>query len=105
VASRLPSRLGNVFLTGYFAGTIDVGAGPIQSAGTDMLVAAFDPAGVLLWSYTAGSYGEQATPMEIAVDAGGSCVVTGYFTGTMGSCGNGLASSGNNDSFLLKFAP
>ncbi|MEM9193410.1 MAG: hypothetical protein AAGF12_29820 [Myxococcota bacterium] len=45
-------ELGNVYVSGNFRNTIDLGAGPLvaESEGPDMFIASYDPAGTLRWA-------------------------------------------------------
>lgn len=69
---------GNVFVAGDLTGTIDVGGGPLTSAGsTDILLAKFDPSGAHLWSKRFGSAtGTESSP-SIACDAAGHVSLAG----------------------------
>ncbi|WP_437971971.1 SBBP repeat-containing protein [Sorangium sp. So ce260] len=73
---------GNLYVTGYFSGTVDFGAGPLVSAGaTDVFVLKLDPAGHALWSrrFGSSSYGEAGT--KIALDASGNILLGGNYGG------------------------
>jgi hypothetical protein len=55
---------GNVFLSGIFGGTIDLGGGPFKAEGQyDGFIAKFNPSGKLLWS-------QHLKPTQITWDAG-----------------------------------
>src|SRR5262249_5464222 len=70
---------GNIFITGIFRGTADLGRGPLTSlGGLDMFVAKYSPSGDPLWAKRFGDmYDDSAN--GIAVDAAGNVVVTGNF--------------------------
>ncbi|WP_437923737.1 SBBP repeat-containing protein [Sorangium sp. So ce291] len=73
---------GNLYVTGWFDGTVDFGAGPLVSAGNgDVFVLKLDPAGHAIWSRRFGTsaYGESGT--HIALDASGNILVGGYYSG------------------------
>ena len=73
---------GNVYVTGEFAGGIDLGGGPLISAGNnDIYVAKLDPAGALVWSKRFGSASGQ-TVYSIAVSPAGLVTLAGSTTGT-----------------------
>ncbi|HXI85500.1 MAG TPA: fibronectin type III domain-containing protein, partial [Verrucomicrobiae bacterium] len=81
---------GNVFVTGYFANTINFGApsGAMTSAGWyDIFVAKYSPAGVCLWSKqfgspTSGDNQGDESGYALAVDSAGNVIVGGSFDGT-----------------------
>jgi hypothetical protein len=65
----------NVFVTGYFKGTVDFGGGPLTSAGSwDIFVAKFDFGGTHLWSRRFGDTYDQYA-YEPAVDNSGNVIV------------------------------
>jgi len=51
------AETGDVFVTGYFSGTVDLGAGPVTSAGNDVFLASYAHDGALRWVRTWGSTG------------------------------------------------
>jgi hypothetical protein len=94
---------GNVFVTGYFNGTVDFGGGGLVSAGSeDIFLAKYDAAGVHLWSQRFGSTSYDRGN-SVAVDGLGNVFVTGYFNGTVDFGGGGLVSAGSYDIFLAKY--
>jgi hypothetical protein len=103
---------GNVFVTGYFSGTMDFGNGtiPIVSTGyTDIYVAKFSPAGLCLWARSFGSNTPDNPGWEaghgIALDRSGNVIVAGNFLGTVNFGGGPLTSAGGQDIFVLKLSP
>ena len=96
--------LGNVFLTGYFSGSVDFGGGPLTSAvGYDIFLAKFDAAGTHLWSKRFGDATGQFG-LSVAVDGSGNVFLTGRFLGSADFGGGPLTSAGGYDIFLAKFA-
>jgi len=96
---------GNVLLTGYFAGTVNFGGGPLTSAGTlDAFVVKLDKSGNHVWSKRFGTTGASEA-MAIAVDGAGNVIVTGELTGSVNFGGGALASAGGHDVFILKLDP
>jgi PKD repeat protein len=97
---------GNVFVTGFFQGTVDFGGGSFTSAGDrDVFVAKYAAAsGQHLWSKRLGS-----TSIDegsgLAVDPSGEVIVTGSFVGTV-DFGGGPISTPNlgSDVFLVKYS-
>jgi len=101
---------GNVYTTGYFAGTIDLDPSSndfnlTSVGGNDAFVTALDAAGNFLWAAQVGSTGSDiGYGIAVAPDAG--VYVTGYFSGAAdfdpGSGTYNLSSAGSSDAFLLK---
>jgi hypothetical protein len=107
VEARATSRAklnadGDVFVAGSFSGTINLGLGPLASAGDeDILIAKIDAAGRTLWNLRFGDAAKQRAT-AIAPDRDGGLFVTGYVaenghvdfgTGDVvprGQCGNYL---------------
>lgn len=98
--------LGNVFLTGGLNGSADFGGGVLTSVGSlDLFVAKFGPTGNNLWTRQFGDVSGQSG-LALAVDTGGSVVVSGGFSGTL-DFGNGFSrtSAGLSDAFIVKLDP
>jgi hypothetical protein len=92
---------GNVVIAGAYYGTIDLGGGPLSSAGdSDIFVAKLDSAGKLLWSKSFGDTSADAG-YGVAVDASGAIFVGGGFQGTVNFGGAPLTSS-TRQAFLAK---
>ncbi|WP_437503079.1 hypothetical protein [Sorangium sp. So ce1099] len=73
---------GNLYVTGWFEGTVDFGAGPLVSAGyRDVFVLKLDPAGHALWSRRFGSSPDWESGTQIALDASGNILVGGSYSG------------------------
>lgn len=91
---------GNTYITGMFQGTIDLGGGPLTSAGgIDTFVASFAPSGNHRWSKRFGStMGDQGAAMTVVA---GKVYVTGEMTGTVDFGGGGKTSLGSTDVFVL----
>jgi len=96
---------GDMFLTGYFAETVDFGGGALVSAGgNDIFLAKFSPNGIHRWSYRFGSTGNDYG-QSVATDPSGNVFVTGYFFGTVDFGGGALVSAGNYDIVVAKYSP
>ncbi|RJX19731.1 MAG: hypothetical protein C4563_07445 [Desulfobulbus sp.] len=74
---------GNVYLTGWFQGTVDFGAEQLTSAGgsRDIYVSKLDSSGNFLWSRAMGGISEDIG-QAVAVDSMGNVLSTGWFIGT-----------------------
>ena len=99
---------GNILVSGSFKGTVDFGAGPLTTAGTDIYVAKLDALGNHLWSKRFGDGMPQApqAPLfrcDVAVDGVGNVLLVGDFAGTIDFGGGPLISAGSRDIFVAKF--
>lgn len=103
---------GNIYFTGYFAGTADfdpsgVTANLSSNAGSnDIFIAKYGTAGNYLWANNFGSTGYDIS-YGIAVDGTGNAYITGYFTNTAdfepGAGTTNLTTAGSADIFLAKY--
>jgi YVTN family beta-propeller protein len=101
--SVAPDASGNVFLTGYFDGSVDFGGGSLVSAGgTDVYVAKLDASGAHVLSYRFGD-AASAWGYSVAVDPGDNTIVSGAFQGSIDFGGGALVSAGGTDVYLAKF--
>ena len=104
---------GNLYVTGYFQGTIDFdpGAGTTNltciGSSSDVFFAKYDAAGNLVWAKNIGGSGVAMIPFDITLDAIGSVLLTGSFTGTADfnpATGTANLSAGNQDDiFFAKY--
>jgi len=93
---------GNVFVTGYFQGTVDFGGGNLASLGdTEIFLAKYNTNGVHQWSQRFGSTSADGG-YSVAVDGSGAVFLTGYFQLTVNFGGGNLVGSGY-DIFLAKY--
>jgi hypothetical protein len=96
---------GNVYVTGYFFGTVDFGGGALASAGSyDVVVAKYTASGAHVWSRRFGGTGFELT-QALAVDGQGNVLVGGHFAGTADFGGAAFTSVGSNDGFVAKYSP
>jgi hypothetical protein len=96
---------GNVVVTGVFSSTVNFGGGGLTSAGDlDIFAAKFNGSdGAHIWSQRFGSTGTDLGH-NIALDAGGNPVVTGFFNGTVNFGGGPIVTAGGDDIFVLKLS-
>ena len=92
-----------------FTGTIDFGAGPINSASSnaaDAYVVKYDPAGNLLWNKTFGDAGYQYAGGAIT-DGSGNILFTGGFGGSIGFGGATFTNTDatSYDMYVVKLGP
>ncbi|MCF8297615.1 MAG: T9SS type A sorting domain-containing protein [Saprospiraceae bacterium] len=101
---------GNIYITGYFKGTVDFDPGTsvnnLTSAGEeDIFIQKLDSNGNFLWAKSVGGVSRDVA-RSIALDASGFIYITGYFAGTAdfdpGTATYNLSSNGNDDVFILK---
>ncbi len=93
---------GNVYVTGYFFGTVDFGTGPLTSNGYDIVVAKYTTNGVGVWAKVLGGSSSDMG-QAIAVDGSGNVYVAGQFAATVDFGGGPLTSAGGFDGFLAKY--
>jgi len=95
---------GNVYLTGRYQGTINLGGAALASAGAeDAFLAKYNATGAHQWSQRFGGTDWDAA-YALAVDATGNPVITGYFLGAVNFGGGALANAGSGDVFVAKYS-
>jgi len=94
---------GNVYVLGYFNGTMIIGADTLVSAGgSDIFLAKFAPDGSPVWGEGFG--GTSAVyANDMAVDGHGHIWVVGSFLGTIDLGGLSLVSVGSFDMFVARY--
>jgi len=94
---------GNVYVTGRFPGTVDLGAGDVTSNGLDdIYITSFSSMGVHRWQKALGGIGYDAGN-AVAVDSDGNIYVTGTFEGVANLGGSNATSHGGSDAFVTSF--
>jgi hypothetical protein len=102
---------GNVYVTGYFSGTVDfdpgVGTANLTVEGSsDIFLAKYDASGNYVWANRMGGT-DADRGLYLAMDGSGNVLLTGYFSGTVdfdpGAGTANLTSAGGNDIFLAKY--
>lgn len=109
VGAAVAAKGTEVFVTGFFGGTLDFGDGQSVTnaedlAGYDAFVAKLGGDGSGLW---AGSYGDEASQrgLDVATGDDGSVLVTGLFSGSLNFQSQKLTSAGDADIFVAKLKP
>jgi len=93
---------GQLFVAGQLRGSVDLGTGPLTSAGSsDVLVARLDSGGRALWGRRFGDAGMQNVT-RLASDSAGGVFLTGGFTETLDFDGQRLFNPGDQDIFLAR---
>jgi hypothetical protein len=104
---------GDVYVTGYFSGTVDFDPGPdvdnhVSNGFRDTFLTKFDSSGNFVWARTWGGTGFDYGN-GVAVDGSGNAYVTGMFEDEVdfdpGPGMNNQVSNGYDDAFLSKFPP
>jgi hypothetical protein len=94
---------GDVVVVGRFQGTIDLGGGPLASAGSDdLFVAKYLANGVFLWAKRFGDAASQRAN-GVAIDFAGNVFVGGGFDGVLDFGKTSLTSAGGGDGFVACF--
>lgn len=95
---------GNVYATGSFVGTTQLGSFTLTSASndSDVFLAKYNGSGTIQWAQRAGGTGFDR-PMSLAIDNSATLYVTGIFQGTATFSPATLTSAGNDDMFLAKY--
>ncbi|MBB5332801.1 SBBP repeat-containing protein [Chryseobacterium koreense] len=110
VSSVKTDASGNVYITGFFQGTIDFDPGTgtynLSSNGaTDVFVEKLDAAGNFLWAKSFGGTGNDESNF-MNLDASGNLYIVGVFAGAVdfdpGTGVANLTSNGTTDAFLQK---
>ena len=83
------SPAGGVVLATSFSGTIDLGGGPLASAGTDLAVGALSASGAPLWSERFGAAGAAVAFGGVSVDGLGGVALRVNVTGAAVDFGGG----------------
>jgi len=95
---------GNVVLVGSGKGTLDLGGGPLTTAGNeDIILAKFDPNGNHLWSKLLGGANYDYA-RGMAIDSAGNVVLTGDFSMPV-DFGGGPLTPTDQEIFVAKFDP
>ncbi len=93
---------GNVYVVGYFAGTLDFGGAPLQSqGGADAFVVRLDAKGKRVWSRSFGTVADEVAT-AVAVTPDGGVIVAGYFTADLTIEGTLLPNKGLSDAFVTR---
>ncbi|MGB3075390.1 MAG: SBBP repeat-containing protein [Chitinophagales bacterium] len=95
---------GNVYVTGFFSGTMTVNGITITSSGLfDVFIAKYDSNGTLAWLKRAGGSGSD-NAYGITCDSNGDIAITGEFQNTASFDSNQVTALGLGDAFIAKYA-
>ena len=94
---------GNIYVTGQFFGTTNLGGANLVSLGSgEVFVAKYNSLGVHQWSQRFGGTSSDGGT-SVAVDAAGNVLVAGFFQGTANFGGVDLVSGGSTEIFLARY--
>ncbi len=98
---------GNVYVTGFFRGTVDFGGGPVSSAtnATNAFLVKYSSGGAHLWSKRLSTASGLDDGTSLAVDGQGNVIVGGTLYQTSDFGGGPLTSAGGGDIYLVKLTP
>ncbi|MBX3273980.1 MAG: SBBP repeat-containing protein [Sandaracinaceae bacterium] len=99
---------GNVYLTGTFAGAIELGGGVQPSRGErDIFLASYTNDGAYRWSRTFGVEGGtgEGAANALAADVSGNVYLAGAFADALDFGGGALSGSGPFDAYVVSFSP
>ena len=95
---------GNVIVTGFYGGTLNLGGGSVPVFGNrDLFILKLDGAGAYQWNKAMGGFNNDAGN-GLAVDNANGVYVTGLFHTTVNFGGGPLTSAGVSDVFVAKYA-
>ena len=97
---------GNVYVTGYYSGTIIIGSTTLTNAGgTDAFVTKYNTSGTVQWAKSIGGTSSDSGN-GIATDSSGNVYVTGRYNGTANfGPDTSLISAGTAEGFVVKYSP
>jgi hypothetical protein len=93
---------GNIYVAGYFNGTISFEKTTLTSNGADIFIVKYDSAGVVIWAKKAGG-ADNDYAYALNTDKAGNVYVTGDFSGSANFDNTILKSSGMKDAFIAKY--
>jgi len=102
---------GNIYVTGYFFGSLSFDALTITTAVTNppsesYFIAKFDPNGNILWLQGSNSYQSCSSyGSGVSVDPAGNVYLVGNFNDTVNFQGDELTSTSDINSFIVKYNP
>lgn len=95
---------GDVYVTGLLYGTMNLGGGPLTSAGNwDIFLAKFTEGGSHVWSQRFGDANKYQNPNGLATDGDYNVIMDGIFQGTV-DFGGGPLTGADIDAFIVKFS-
>lgn len=94
---------GNIFITGYFTGTVSFGSTSLTSAGDkDLFLVKLNSSGVVQWA-TKGGGTAADQGVDVKCDASGNVYTIGWHEGTASFGSNSLNNTNGKYSFIVKW--
>jgi len=88
------TNTGNIFVTGEFSGSVNLGGGSLSTLDNGgIFLAAYDPSGNWLWNKAYGASGDSG--MAVSVDRNGNLALTGRANSGLDLAGTGAYNPGN----------
>jgi len=105
--STVKDNAGNVYISGEFEGTVNIGGTSYTSAGVnDVFLSKYDAAGNHLWTSTFGGANNFMFAGGIAIDANNNVYIAGTFTFRLDVGGNiYFTNNFTKDIYLIKVSP
>ena len=94
----------NIYATGGFKDSINLGGINLYNNGIDILFAKFDGNGNTIWAKQAFATGASSFGNNINGDVDGNCYVVGNFAGDITLDGFHISTANSNDMFLTRFS-
>lgn len=92
---------GNIYVAGYFSGTVTLGSTTLAASSTDVLVGKMDSNGNWLWAKKAGG-SDVDISTKIILGTGSSLYITGRYKSSATFGSTTFSSSGGSDIFIAK---
>ena len=93
----------NLFITGAFNDSINLGGLHLVNTGNDILIAKYNQNGTAIWARNIHASGANEYPGTIVSDANGNCYITGGFSGNASFGSNAVSTTYANDMFLTRY--
>jgi outer membrane protein assembly factor BamB len=102
--SAVSDRQAGLYVAGVFAGQLDLGGGPITSAGgLDLFLARLDASGRQIWGKRFGDALDQSHELRLVTTEDGGVLFAGAASGTV-DFGDGLRTLDLEDAFVARYA-
>jgi len=93
----------NIYVTGGFQDSIQLGSLKLYDSGNDFYLSKFDENGNVIWGVQANCDGNIATGSDIILDFDGGCILTGAFNGNAHFGSFNLSTINSYDMFVTKY--
>lgn len=93
----------NIYITGTFQDSIQLGALKLYDPDNDFLLSKFDENGAIVWGAQANCDGSIASGSDMVLDHDGNCIITGAFNGNALFGNFNLNTTNPYDMFIAKY--